>query len=77
MSDEMEDIIAVLIDLSNWSTLQKICTETKQKLEDANQYNSETVIMCELGLGIADIMSAVSTFSETQGNVGAIIREYL
>lgn len=47
--------------------LQKASTDLKQKLEENNQYNSDSVIMCELAFGIADIMVAVSSFAETQG----------
>jgi hypothetical protein len=49
--------------------LQKIATETKQKLEDNNHYNSESIIMCELGIGIAEIMLVVSTLTDNQGDL--------
>lgn len=68
-----QDIIVFLIDTSQWQILQKISTDIKQKLEDNNQYNSDSVIMCELSLGIADIMVAVSAFTETQGYTHLLI----
>ena len=58
-----------MIDCGGWAALRAVGQGAKQRLEEAdgNHYNSETVILCELALAIADIMTVVSTFPETQG----------
>jgi hypothetical protein len=71
-----EGIISFLIDTANWAALQKISSDTRQKFEEGssqfNQYGSNTpstissegVVLCDLGIGIAEIMLIVATTME-------------